>query len=495
MVDLVGGRTPLRKVGSRYTGRCPFHDERSPSFSVDPVDKQYYCFGCGRGGDAIRFAQETENLDFVGAVEWLGRPLRRRGRLRGDLAPGRAAPRRAAAAAGPARGRGRLLHPLPVGVRPRPSPRAPTWRSAASTSRPRATSGSGSRRPPGTGCAPPPGRRGSRRPSSSARGSRAAAGAARVDRFRGRLMFPLADARGRVRGFGARQMPGGEPPKYLNSPEGTLFRKSEVVYGARSGPHDDRRADPRDRGRGLHRRARPAPGRPARVGRVDGHGAHRAAGARARPVWPAPGRSTWPSTPTRPARRRRCAGCSSPRRPGCRCGSWSCPRAATRPTWRSPTPTPSGRRSRPPAACSRFRIGRILTAPGSRDQRYQRAAAVLRRGAARRSSGPSRCASSPAGWSSPRTSRPALMHAARRRRTGLRTPHGACRRSPRERDERLFLAMCLALPDRGRILLGDLDVAHFSMRRTGRPRRTSAACWRARTFRRHPHGGHRWLES
>jgi DNA primase len=72
MVDLVGGRTTLRKVGNRYTGRCPFHDERTPSFSVDPVDKQYYCFGCQRGGDAIRFVQDTENLDFVGAVEWLG---------------------------------------------------------------------------------------------------------------------------------------------------------------------------------------------------------------------------------------------------------------------------------------------------------------------------------------------------------------------------------------------------------------------------------------
>ena len=52
-----------------------------------------------------------------------------------------------------------------------------------------------------------------------------------VDRFRGRLMFPLADARGRIRGFGARQMPGGDPPKYLNSPEGVMFHKSETVYG------------------------------------------------------------------------------------------------------------------------------------------------------------------------------------------------------------------------------------------------------------------------
>ena len=52
-------------------GRCPFHDERTPSFSVDPVDKLYYCFGCGKGGDVVRFVQESENVDFVGAIEWL----------------------------------------------------------------------------------------------------------------------------------------------------------------------------------------------------------------------------------------------------------------------------------------------------------------------------------------------------------------------------------------------------------------------------------------
>jgi DNA primase len=71
MVDLVGGRTQLRKGRGRYTGRCPFHEERTPSFSVDPVKKTYHCFGCGRGGDAIQFVEETENLDFVHAVEWL----------------------------------------------------------------------------------------------------------------------------------------------------------------------------------------------------------------------------------------------------------------------------------------------------------------------------------------------------------------------------------------------------------------------------------------
>ena len=72
MVEVVSQRTPLRRAsGSRFTGRCPFHEEKTPSFSVNPVEKLYYCFGCGKGGDVISFVRETENLDFVGAVEWL----------------------------------------------------------------------------------------------------------------------------------------------------------------------------------------------------------------------------------------------------------------------------------------------------------------------------------------------------------------------------------------------------------------------------------------
>ena len=77
MVEVVSGRTQLRRAsGSRFTGRCPFHEERTPSFSVNPVDKLYYCFGCGKGGDLISFVRETENLDFVGAIEWLAERFR-----------------------------------------------------------------------------------------------------------------------------------------------------------------------------------------------------------------------------------------------------------------------------------------------------------------------------------------------------------------------------------------------------------------------------------
>ena len=71
MVEIVSAKTQLRRVGGRWTGRCPFHEERTPSFSVNPVGKLYHCFGCGAGGDVITFVRETEGLDFVQAVEWL----------------------------------------------------------------------------------------------------------------------------------------------------------------------------------------------------------------------------------------------------------------------------------------------------------------------------------------------------------------------------------------------------------------------------------------
>jgi DNA primase len=71
-VELVNARTELRKSGQRrYTGLCPFHDERTPSFGIDPVEKLYHCFGCGEGGDVFKFVMETEGLDFQSALESL----------------------------------------------------------------------------------------------------------------------------------------------------------------------------------------------------------------------------------------------------------------------------------------------------------------------------------------------------------------------------------------------------------------------------------------
>src|SRR5204863_2013039 len=72
MVDLVGTRTELRRAGAnRYEGLCPFHEERTPSFGIDPTKKVFYCFGCGSGGDAFGFVQLAEGLDFKGSLEHL----------------------------------------------------------------------------------------------------------------------------------------------------------------------------------------------------------------------------------------------------------------------------------------------------------------------------------------------------------------------------------------------------------------------------------------
>src|ERR1700733_773910 len=72
IVDLISTRTDLRRAGAdAYSGLCPFHDERTPSFSVTPSKKVYYCFGCQASGDAFTFASETQGFDFPGALEWL----------------------------------------------------------------------------------------------------------------------------------------------------------------------------------------------------------------------------------------------------------------------------------------------------------------------------------------------------------------------------------------------------------------------------------------
>src|SRR5205807_4590101 len=71
-VELVSARTQLRRAGpARYEGLCPFHEERTPSFGIDPVQKVYHCFGCQASGDVFTFVQETEGVDFKGALELL----------------------------------------------------------------------------------------------------------------------------------------------------------------------------------------------------------------------------------------------------------------------------------------------------------------------------------------------------------------------------------------------------------------------------------------
>jgi DNA primase len=227
MVEVVSGRTSLRKAGARYSGRCPFHEERTPSFSVNPADKLYHCFGCGKGGDVITFVRETENLDFAGAVEWLAE------RFRVDLEYEETSPRQEES-----RKRRDRLHAL--------LDQAAAfyerylWETAAGAPVREYLAGRGlgeevSREfrlglSPGTGLAAKAQEKGFTRDELRAAGLTNARG---NDYFPPRLMFPLADARGRIVGFQARKLHDDDPlrGKYVNSPEGELFHKSAILYG------------------------------------------------------------------------------------------------------------------------------------------------------------------------------------------------------------------------------------------------------------------------
>ena len=228
MVEVVSLRTPLRRAsGSRFTGRCPFHEEKTPSFSVNPVDKLYYCFGCGKGGDVISFVRETENLDFVGAVEWLAE------RFRVPIEVEEASPRVEAER----RHRERLYAVLEQtavyferllweGDTGPPVREYLAGRGLGEEIAKEFRLGLS----PGKGLAEKARERGFSLDELKAAGLVTTRG---TDYFPHRLMFPLADARGRIVGFQARKLREDDPlrGKYVNSPEGDLFHKGSILYG------------------------------------------------------------------------------------------------------------------------------------------------------------------------------------------------------------------------------------------------------------------------
>jgi len=231
IVEIVSAHTDLRRAGQRYTGLCPFHDERTPSFSVDPVQKIYYCFGCEAGGDVFRFVEEKEGLDFPDAVESLAE------RYGVELEREREDPRAEQAR----RKRARLYELL---ERTAEFYARFLWESPKAERAREYLSGRGLSeevlRDFGVGMAPPvwdqvlvssqrakftlPELVGAGLIQKGRQGGH-------YDRFRKRITFPIRDQRGRVLGFGARALSADQKPKYLNSPEGELYRKSETLYG------------------------------------------------------------------------------------------------------------------------------------------------------------------------------------------------------------------------------------------------------------------------
>ena len=227
IVALISETVALKRVGQRHSGLCPFHQEKTPSFSVNP-DGYYYCFGCQASGDAITFVRETEHLDFVEAVERLAQ---RSGiTLRYDDKSVQKDRSR----------RSRLVEAVTAAVEcyHKLLLESPDGGPARKYLRGRGFDGDAARRfvlgysPEGWDVL-------SRQLQQQkfSRDDLVSAGLAFVnkanrlqDQFRGRLMFPIYDTRGEAVGFGGRAL-GDDGPKYKNSPETPIYQKSRLLYG------------------------------------------------------------------------------------------------------------------------------------------------------------------------------------------------------------------------------------------------------------------------
>src|SRR3954471_11538916 len=231
IVEIVSSHTDLQQRGQDYWGVCPFHDERAPSFKVNPRDKLYYCFGCEASGDVFRFVEEKEGLTFPEAVESLGE--RYGVELERESEDPRAEEKR--------RRKARLWELLERTAKfyERYLWESPKAEKARKYLNERGLGEEVLRRF-GVGMAPSPWDQvltGSQRAGFKV-DELLAAGLAQkgrqgghYDRFRNRITFPIRDQRGRVLGFGARALSPDAQPKYLNSPEGELYRKSHTLYG------------------------------------------------------------------------------------------------------------------------------------------------------------------------------------------------------------------------------------------------------------------------
>ena len=226
LAELASEVTKIKRSGRSVMAVCPFHQEKTPSLSIDPERGLYHCFGCGKGGDVFQWIEETQGVDFAGAVELLARrsgviltqdpQARKRRSDRERLIQANEAAVEffherlrtgsdAASARSYLRSRGyevEAVEEFNIGYSPDSWDTLTRHLSDRFEERVLVASGLASR----------------------SRQGRV------VDRFRGRVMFPIYDLRGDAVGFGARQLDG-DPPKYLNSPETPIYHKSRLLYG------------------------------------------------------------------------------------------------------------------------------------------------------------------------------------------------------------------------------------------------------------------------
>jgi DNA primase len=223
IAEMIGERLPLKRSGSNYSGLCPFHGEKTPSFTVSATKQFYHCFGCGAHGSAIRFLMEYDRLEFRDAVEQLA-----------NMA-GMDIPEEARGAA--PQPQNEHLYP----VLAKADQAYQQWlrqhdqrERAVNYLQERGLSGEIAQRF-GIGFAPPGwdnllSRLGEPNELKRAGLLIEREGGKTYDRFRDRIMFPIRDRRGRTIAFGGRVLGDGEP-KYLNSPETPVFHKGQELYG------------------------------------------------------------------------------------------------------------------------------------------------------------------------------------------------------------------------------------------------------------------------
>ncbi|WP_457978356.1 DNA primase [Ectopseudomonas composti] len=231
IVDVVSSRIQLKKTGKNYSACCPFHKEKTPSFTVSPDKQFYYCFGCGAGGNALGFVMDHDQLEFPQAIEELAKRA------------GMDVPREES-------GRGhKPLQPVDSPLYPLLNAAAEHYRQALKSHPQRKYAveylkGRGLTgeiaRDFGIGFAPPGWDNLFKQLGADTLQQKVmidagllienAENGRRYDRFRDRIMFPIRDSRGRVIAFGGRVL-GDDKPKYLNSPETPVFHKGQELYG------------------------------------------------------------------------------------------------------------------------------------------------------------------------------------------------------------------------------------------------------------------------
>lgn len=231
IVEVIDRRVKLKKTGKNYSARCPFHDEKTPSFSVNPDKQFYYCFGCGAGGNALGFVMDYENIDFPQAVESLadfaGLQVKRE---EGGF-------RQSAEKQQQQRDLYTLMEQLATYYQ-QALRQHPEREQAITYLKGRGLSGEIAKLF-NIGFAPPGWDNALKQFGHDEKGKQQLLQSGMLvqneqgrqyDRFRHRIMFPIRDQRGRVIAFGGRVL-GDDKPKYLNSPETDIFHKSRELYG------------------------------------------------------------------------------------------------------------------------------------------------------------------------------------------------------------------------------------------------------------------------